>query len=98
MSTSPSPGSGTGACVSSKLPRLGAPSGLLFSRTWRLTPATIEPLPRLRAKHQLPGRRCREFAALRHPFADRAIIGEAASVVIDASLVEGQARGLVGAS
>src|SRR5262245_16656533 len=49
MSTSPSPGSGIGACVSSKLSRLGAPSGLLFSRTWRLTPATIEPLPRLRA-------------------------------------------------
>ena len=42
MSTSPSPGSGVGVSVNSKLPRLGAPSGRLFSKIWRLTLPAID--------------------------------------------------------
>src|SRR5215475_7249330 len=71
MSTSPSPGSGIVAWVSSKLPRLGAPSGLLFSSTWRFTPETIDTLPRLRAtrrgKPSFARRRGGGLAALNPP-------------------------------
>src|SRR5215472_16372787 len=49
MSTSPSPGSGVGLSVNSKLPRLGAPSGRLFSKIWRLTFPTIATLPQVEA-------------------------------------------------
>ena len=41
MSNSPSPGSGVGLSVNSKLSRLGAPSGRLLSKIWRLILATI---------------------------------------------------------
>src|SRR5215510_11066407 len=44
MSTSPSPGSGVGLSVNSKLSRLGTPSGRLFSKIWRLTFLTIDTL------------------------------------------------------
>src|SRR5262245_47798677 len=49
MRTWPSPGSGTGHSVSSKLSRFGAPSGRLLSRIWRLTRPAIGILPHLRA-------------------------------------------------
>src|SRR5262249_9175195 len=49
MSTSPSPGSGVRLSVNSKLPRLGAPSGRLFSKIWRLTFPTIATLPQVEA-------------------------------------------------
>src|ERR1700687_4127570 len=42
MSTSPSPGSGVGLSVNSKLSRLGVPSGRLFSRIWRWTLPAID--------------------------------------------------------
>ena len=41
MSNSPSPGSGVGLSVNSKLSRLGAPSGRLLSKIWRLILETI---------------------------------------------------------
>src|SRR5262249_18675398 len=47
MSTWPSPGSGIRLSVNSKLSRLGAPSGRLFSKIWRLTLGVIN-LPSLK--------------------------------------------------
>src|SRR5215470_938424 len=56
MSTSPSPGSGVGRSINSKLPRLGAPSGRLFSKIWRLMLAAIDTLLRFATTLMLAGR------------------------------------------